>query len=353
MLRTEPVTRDDLDEIGRASLHSMAPLNAAGELIDIVEQGRLHDPADTGYALLLAAEIFERAGDIEAAVTLVSRAVTAYRRYDEGACEYSRAYRSELLYKLGRREEAMAGFTALRQLLTRDTDAISYLTEMLTACGRADLAVRWVTEALHEILDLQSEVQSVGSDPAGNELVAGDEFVAGDELAVVAYTLAQRRRTMRAEVGLDADHLDRLADRLREELYSRLDDPDDAEPDEGAAVLFWPRREFELLLRRWPSLAAVYGRDWDDHRARLERALTMYADAGHTGLTLLTGVVAELADHCARVAGSVDDPGVRQGYVERLAELHHGAPWPPGRDDPCWCGAGCTYKRCCQPRSGP
>lgn len=24
-----------------------------------------------------------------------------------------------------------------------------------------------------------------------------------------------------------------------------------------------------------------------------------------------------------------------------------GAPWPPGRNEPCWCGSGAKYKRCC------
>ncbi|MFC6581654.1 SEC-C metal-binding domain-containing protein [Planomonospora parontospora] len=25
-------------------------------------------------------------------------------------------------------------------------------------------------------------------------------------------------------------------------------------------------------------------------------------------------------------------------------------PWPPERNDPCWCGSGRKYKQCCRPR---
>jgi hypothetical protein len=25
--------------------------------------------------------------------------------------------------------------------------------------------------------------------------------------------------------------------------------------------------------------------------------------------------------------------------------------WPPGRNDPCWCGSGTKYKKCCLPRA--
>jgi uncharacterized protein YecA (UPF0149 family) len=27
--------------------------------------------------------------------------------------------------------------------------------------------------------------------------------------------------------------------------------------------------------------------------------------------------------------------------------------WPPGRNDPCWCGSRTKYKKCCLPRPRP
>jgi len=34
-------------------------------------------------------------------------------------------------------------------------------------------------------------------------------------------------------------------------------------------------------------------------------------------------------------------------YGAHLGYLHKTTPWPPGRNDPCWCGSGTKYKKCC------
>ena len=44
------------------------------------------------------------------------------------------------------------------------------------------------------------------------------------------------------------------------------------------------------------------------------------------------------------------EPGTRTARLE-YAELRvaegHGVEWPPGRNEPCWCGSGSKYKKCC------
>jgi SEC-C motif len=45
-----------------------------------------------------------------------------------------------------------------------------------------------------------------------------------------------------------------------------------------------------------------------------------------------------------------DDPGsaeARSAYGAELVSTGHTILWPPGRNDPCWCGSGRKYKRCC------
>ncbi len=56
------------------------------------------------------------------------------------------------------------------------------------------------------------------------------------------------------------------------------------------------------------------------------------------------------------VAELDDDAGDRAGSAEARAELAvrihrqgRTVAWPPRRNDPCWCGSGRKYKRCCGP----
>jgi uncharacterized protein YecA (UPF0149 family) len=37
----------------------------------------------------------------------------------------------------------------------------------------------------------------------------------------------------------------------------------------------------------------------------------------------------------------------RSQYAAELLRIGRAIPWPPGRNDPCWCGSGRKYMRCC------
>ena len=44
------------------------------------------------------------------------------------------------------------------------------------------------------------------------------------------------------------------------------------------------------------------------------------------------------------------DPAANESRARHAAELAQRGvtvPWPPERNDPCWCGSGKKYKRCC------
>src|SRR5262249_40224277 len=120
-----------------------------------VEQGRVADGADSGYALLLAAEIAERAGDLAGALGLVQRAVAAYHASGDTEYGFPRAYQAELLLRMGRDEEARTQLAALRPLLGRDPGGC-YVSQALDAAGRADLAVQWLPAALEPALQARA-----------------------------------------------------------------------------------------------------------------------------------------------------------------------------------------------------
>ncbi|MFF5178476.1 SEC-C domain-containing protein [Micromonospora sp. NPDC000316] len=322
---SELLTADRIDEIGSLGSASPDPAALAAELVSAVDEGRVADPDDTGYALLVAADIMEQAGDLADALALATRAIA--EQPDEDA--YARSVRGGLLLRLGREAEGLAELTALRPLLETNPDA-TYLVDELAESGHAETALEWLTTALDAILERTRTQQHASED-------------AQDEAAAMIYGLAQRRHDLREEMGLPHDEYDNLADRLRAASNHALDALD-AGP---ATLLFWPRAEFDALLVRWPSLVDSYPANWDEHRTQIERALVNASGLGGADLGVVTGTVTGLA------AFAGDDPideETLDEYADSLDEAGVTA-WPPGRNDTCWCGSGSKYKKCCLPRS--
>lgn len=324
------LTSKDLDGIGAAAFDAEDPRTVAAELVDAVEQGRVVDRRDGGYALMLAAEIVERAEDLDAALVLAERAVRAYQEDADRDDGYARSFRAGLLLRLGREDEGLAELARLRRLLTRDVDAVSYVSEALQAGGRPEIAEQWLTAAL----ETMAQRSSLGSrqDPAYRSA------------AMIVYAVTQQRHRIRRDLDLPHDEHDELADRLRDAVDGVLADEDDDEGD--LAVLFWPRAEFEALLARWPGLTGCYGPRWDEHRDAVEQGLQKGSQAGLSGLAVLTGRVEDLARYAARLGADATDADVREGYAQTL----WARPWPPGRNEPCWCGSAVKYKKCCLTR---
>ncbi|MEV4386926.1 SEC-C domain-containing protein [Micromonospora sp. NPDC049580] len=322
---SELLTADRIEEIGALGVKSPDPAALVAELVSAVDEGRLADPDDIGYALLVAADILEQAGDLADALALATRAIA--EQPDEDA--YARAVRGGLLLRLGRSDEGMAELTELRPLLETNPNA-TYLVDELAESGHPDLALEWLTGALDTILERTRTQQHESED-------------AQDEAAAMIYGLAQRRHNLREEVGLPHDEYDNLADRLRAASTHALDALDDG----PATLLYWPEAEFNALLMRWPALVDSYPKTWDEHRTQIERALADAAGLGGADL----GVVAGTVEGLAAFAGSdpIDEETLDE-YADSLDEVGLTS-WPPGRNDACWCGSGAKYKKCCLPRS--
>jgi tetratricopeptide (TPR) repeat protein len=327
------LTSADLSEIRESALGAADPLGVAAELADAVDAGRLADREDAGYALMLAAEIAESRTKLDAALKYVEQAINAYATRDDSPVAAARALRARILFRSGREDEAMAELEPLRPLLSRHPDAAAYLSAALAVGGRNRVAEQWLTEAVRVALDERTASTDQPAEPAGAED------------AGLLFFLLQQRHRVRHALGLPHDTHDNLAERLETRLANA------AAPAEPADdLLFWPRAEFDRVVAQWPTLSQAYGGTWDEHRARLERELVRLAGTGRTGLTLLTGSVAGLTAYAGR-DGEPTDPKTRADYARQLAAGSGQITWPPERNEPCWCGSGNKYKKCCLPRS--
>jgi hypothetical protein len=99
-------------------------------------------------------------------------------------------------------------------------------------------------------------------------------------------------------------------------------------------------------LARWPSL----GEDLADptaYNGRLEDHLRhLHRETGRRP-SIAPLDVDELADWAAQAGYDPDTGSSRSLFAAELARNGHVLPWPPGRNDPCWCRSGRKYKRCC------
>jgi hypothetical protein len=297
------LTEDDLTGIAYDANRADDPRPFIAELVAIAEEGRLAAEGDASYALGLASDLAEKCRDGDLAVSLARRAIERARDTADG--RWLRGRHAELLLRFGHEDEGMRELHALRPLLTRDEMATTYVIEALTENGRGELAEEWLTTALTTAVDIVERAEP------GSE--------AAEEAEDIEFGLARQRRNVRRDLGLPPDDIDRDVDEL-----------DGAELPE---MMFWPEAAFDQILAAFPDRATTLGPTWDEHRATIERALQT------EGPMLVEVATPELLK--ANLAGE-DVDAVDQGPLLE---------WPPGRNEPCWCGSRVKYKKCCLPRA--
>lgn len=105
---------------------------------------------------------------------------------------------------------------------------------------------------------------------------------------------------------------------------------------------------FEEAVGRWPQLAARVGtRDYPTY-ARVVQGTLIDVAREHTRHPVLVPLDLDELAGLADAAGlDVADWRTRAALAANLAESGRGLSWPPGRNEPCWCGSGRKYKKCC------
>jgi hypothetical protein len=170
-------------------------------------------------------------------------------------------------------------------------------------------------------------------------LAAFDEAVAAARLEGRQELLDRARIERAAErehVGLPADDDDRLAPAPRPIVPAPLE----------WALAWFPPDQREAALGRWPTLAddfadpVAYSRGLEGHLRLLLR------QTGHRPSIAVIDVD-ELVAWSETQDLDPDSGEARSRFAAELSRRGRTLPWPPTRNDACWCGSGRKYKRCC------
>jgi hypothetical protein len=315
------ITADVLDSLAQTDFDQVDPVEVADRLITAVDEERIAQPEDIGYALSLAAQLLSDAEDPRALAT-AERALAEERDADADTGP-TRALRGQLLTQAGRPEEGMAEFVALRPRLVEDPMVAEYLTDALAAAALPEVAELWLNEAADGFMD---QLRRDGTPR--------------EESVETMFAVIHARLVLREELGRETDAIDELALQLESEVA----DATDFELDQPA-IVFWTEDEWKRLRAQLDGLE-----DWEAHRTDLERRLQEIKASGPGDFALVAGSVDELVA-LAREVGEPVTKSLVERYVGTFTAADAEESWPPGRNEPCWCRSGQKYKRCCLARA--
>jgi len=116
------------------------------------------------------------------------------------------------------------------------------------------------------------------------------------------------------------------------------------------SMAWFPRDEWAAATALWPDLLEHLPADHDEYNRRLEgrmkRMRRMRPGVPDAVSPLSVAGLEAWAGANGREANS---PEARAGLAGEVSRTGRSVPWPPGRNDPCWCQSGLKYKRCCGP----
>lgn len=211
----------------------------------------------------------------------------------------------------------------------RNTDAAAAIWQELRAERQADPGVPYLEAAAlleddrdEEALPLLAEALDLGMRVASDETLM--RKVADERLAALT------------RVGVPPEEIDH---RAREALARH-----------APATPWFAADAFAAAQAAWGPAFAHAGAAYSDYVAELDRALRQ-STGGVTGRNpVLVAITVADAEAFAAAEGwqaawPVTHDQVAAAAVRQDPTL--GIAWPPGRNDPCWCGSGTKYKRCC------
>lgn len=309
------------------------------ELVDLPDTGGLWMPEC--YADL--AREYDRQGRHDDAIALLERAI----ELGWGGNPHPRSDIAEFHLRAGRHDEAAAIWAELKASDPDDVWLYNAAGLSYNEIGEHELAVAWLGEGI--------ELAMRTRDPEG----------------IVAQLSDFRRKSLDA-LGRELDELEQRVGPFLEDWRPQKWTPSwrippliesansvpvirdtlrvhERDRDEVALSISWfPAGEYEEAIKRWPSLAE----DWADvphseYCGRMDGNIKWMRSQGVPIRAVAPIVVDEYAAWCAE--HDEDPEEARAAYAAHRMREGDAVPWPPGRNEPCWCGSGRKYKKCCGP----
>ncbi len=272
-----------------------------------------------------------RVGRYDESIAAFERAIElGWNVVPDGRCEIAR-----VLLLAGRDAQADTVWAELRAadpegVWTLNAGGLAY-----NQVGRDEEAVEWLADGVRvalakddpqHVVDQMSDARRASLRRLGREL---DEL----ELDVEAF---RARAAVREEKRMAA-----LRGSLRRSGIALRGRP-------GSVA--WISDEDDRAAReRWPGWEAslVVDEPFAERAARMERSLRQRRADGDGPFTVVTIDLEQYAHWCEAKGHDPLDRRSRGSFVNAMSGAGAGRAWPPGRNEPCWCGAGRKYKRCC------
>lgn len=304
------------DARAKAERHAADPASERWHVTSMLE--------DVGLALARAERHDEAIEAFERALEL------GWNVVPDGHCEIAR-----VLLLAARHDEADPLWARLRAadpggVWTLNAGGFAY-----HEVGRDDEAVEWLGEGLRVALT-------------------------GDDPEHVVDQMSDARRVSLRRLGRELDALEREIEAWRAGVAEREEERVAAVraaarraglPVRGRlAHVVWLSEEDEREAReRWPDWVIGLREDepFGERAARMERSLRARRADGDGPFVVVTIDLERYAEWCAAEGHDPADRRSRGTFAAREHDARAGRRWPPGRNEPCWCGRGRKYKRCC------
>lgn len=279
---------------------------------------------------------FEKLGRFEEAIDAMRQAVAAGWQGELDDHPSAQALIADLLLRAGREQEADEAWVQAEREDPSNPWVHSAASDAYRRVGLERQALPWQTKGLEL------------------SLAAGE-----DEGELVEYLTGERDETM-GLLGLSPDELQRRAYELvdswerhdrqsEQEFLRRWNEPATIAPQQASVGLAWfPSDQYQRALQLWPSFAEDYERGpYAAYCARLERLLRDLKSQGVPRLALTPITIDDYLVWSVENDRDPEESDSRASYATELLADGLVLPWPPERNEPCWCSSGRKYKKCC------
>lgn len=292
-------------------------------------------PDRAGYLDELA-YAYEKLGRFEEAIDAMRQAVAAGFDGELDDHPSAQALIADLLLRASRDQEADQAWAQAEREDPHNPWVHSAASDAYRSVGLYRKALPWQTKGLELAL------------------------AAGDEEGELAWYLTGERGETMAILSLQPDELQLRAEELIEqqeqqdreyeqEFLRRFNQPHTIAPQQAYIGAAWfPTDQYPRALQTWPSFAEDYQHGpYQAYCARLELMLRDLKAQGVKRLALTPITIDDYLTWCAEHDRDPEQSDTRASYSTTLLGRDIVKPWPPERNNPCWCGSERKYKKCC------